>query len=52
MQECDSLPCLKNQDWVNDWKVLGVDPRDQKYKDIFNITDLGAHEVKKLNFLV
>ena len=50
MQECDSLPCLKNQDWVNDWKVLGVDPRDQKYKDIFNITDLGAHEVKKLNF--
>ena len=50
LQECDSLPCLKSQDWVNDWKVLGVDPRDQKYKDIFNITDLGAHEVKKLNF--
>ena len=50
MQECDSLPCHNNEDWVNDWKVLGVDPSDQKYKDIFDITDLGAHEVKKLNF--
>jgi len=38
--ECEKIPCLSENQWIQDWKVLAVDTRDPAY--------LGVNEVSQL----
>ncbi len=48
MEECDEVPCLNETDWINDWKVLAVDPEDTRYADVRDVSDLTAADRNEL----
>jgi len=49
MEECDKVPCKNEQDWENDWKILGVDLEDANYSKIKNITEIPSKDLEKIS---
>ena len=39
MEECQAVPCTE-EGWVNDWKILAVDPADPEFRDTRDVSEL------------
>jgi inorganic pyrophosphatase len=43
MEECDDIPCKRDKDWENDWKILAVDVEDAKLSKIVDLKTVPEH---------
>ena len=48
MEECDEIPCLTDDEWANDWKILGVDPSDPRFQDVQTVEDIADEDLAPL----
>lgn len=48
MEECDTAPCVRDDTWIQDWKILAVDIEDPIYGKMNNFEDVPKEKLNEI----